>query len=78
MRLRAAAAHSEMFGQQIESVDDGVDESVSSPRAGVIGDVGPDLVEVLFGQGGQPIAHLGFLGASDATAGLDAFGESPT
>ena len=44
-----------MFRQQIKSVDDVVNESVSGCRAGVLGDIGPDLVEITLGERGQPI-----------------------
>ena len=53
--LRPLAAHAGMFRQQIKSVDDVVNESVSGCRAGVLGDIGPDLVEITLGERGQPI-----------------------
>jgi hypothetical protein len=56
--LRSEATHPRLFGQQAESVDDGVDESVHSGGAGGLGDVGPDLLEVLLRKSGQPIRHL--------------------
>ena len=49
--LRTCTAHPRLYGQQIESVDDVVKESVSGGRAGSLGDVGPDLLEVLLGKG---------------------------
>jgi hypothetical protein len=39
---RSTATHPRLFGQQLESVDDGVNESVCGRWAGVLGDVGPD------------------------------------
>ena len=44
--LWACTAHPRLFGQQIKSADDVVNEPVSCCRAGVLGDVGPDFVEV--------------------------------
>ena len=76
--LRPQATHPGLFGEQIESLDDGVNESVGGGGAGVLGDVGPDLLEVLLGESGQPIGHLRLLGASRATARLDPLGELPT
>jgi hypothetical protein len=40
-----------LFDEQLESIEDGVNESIGRRGAGIIGDVGPDLLEVLFGQG---------------------------
>jgi hypothetical protein len=75
--LRTCTTHPRLFGQQIEAVDDVVNESVGGGRACFLGDVGPDLVEVLLGETGQPIRHLRLLGASCATARLDPLGELP-
>ena len=76
--LRTRTAHLRLFGQQLESVDDVVNESVRGCETGVLGDIRPDFVEVLLGKGGQPIRHLRLLGASRATAGLDLLGELST
>jgi hypothetical protein len=76
-QLRSKATHPRLFGQQFESVDDGIDESIRSGRAGVLGDVGPDLVEVPLGESGQPIGYLRLLGARRTTARLDSLGELP-
>ena len=67
-----------LLGQQFKPVDDRVNESVGSGGAGVLGDVRPDLLEVLLGKSGQPIRHLRLLGASRTTARLDPLGELPT
>jgi hypothetical protein len=48
--LRTCTAHPRLFGQQIESVDDVVDQSVGGCRTGLLSDLGPGLVEVQFGQ----------------------------
>jgi hypothetical protein len=64
-----------LFGRWIESVDDVVDESVGGCRSGVLGDVGPDFVEVPFGERRQPIGCLRLLGASRTTARFDPLGE---
>lgn len=50
--LRSQASDGRLVGEEIESVDDRVDQTVSRRRAGVFGDVEPDPLEVLFGQGG--------------------------
>ena len=76
--LRTSAAHPRMFSQPLESVDDRVDELIGGGGAGVLGDVGPDLIEVLLGQSGQPIGQLRLLGAGRATARLDPLGQLPT
>jgi hypothetical protein len=57
-KLRPEATHPRLFGQQLESVDDGVDESVGGCGTGILGDVGPDFLEVPLGKSGQPIPHL--------------------
>jgi hypothetical protein len=56
----------------------GINESVGSCGAGVLGDVGRDFVEVLLGEHGQPIRHLRLLGARRTTARLDPLGQLPT
>jgi hypothetical protein len=62
--LWTCTAHPRLFGQQIKSSDDVVNESVSGGRAAVLDDLVPDFVEVLLGERGQPIRHLRLLGAS--------------
>src|SRR5712692_8444037 len=47
--LRTSTTHPRLLHQQIESVDDGVNESVGGCGAGVLSDVGPDLLEVPLG-----------------------------
>jgi hypothetical protein len=47
--LRTETSHPGLFRQKVEAVDDIVDEPVSGSRARVLGDVQPNLVEVLFG-----------------------------
>ena len=59
--LRPKATHPRLFGQQFDALDNGVDESVRGCRAGVLGDVGPDLVEVLLSESGQPIGIYDFV-----------------
>jgi len=71
------ATHPRLFGQQFKSIDDGVNESVGGCGAGVLGDVGPDVLEVPLGQSGEPIEHLRLLGASHTTARFDPIGELP-
>jgi hypothetical protein len=66
--LRTCTAHPRLFGQQIESVDDVVDEPVGRCRSSVFGDVGPDFVEVLLGERRWPIGHLRLLAACRTTA----------
>ena len=56
----------------------GVNESIGRGGAGILGDVEPNLLEVLLGKAGQPIRHLRLLGASCATARLDLLGELAT
>ena len=52
--LRTSTTHPRLLHQEIESVDDGVNQSVGGCGAGVLGDVGPDLLEVPLGQSGEP------------------------
>jgi len=47
--LRTETSHPGLFRQEVEAVDDIVDEPVGGSRARVLGDVQPNLVEVLFG-----------------------------
>ena len=47
--LRTETSHSRLFHQEVEAVDEIVDEPVGGSRARVLGDVQPNLVEVLFG-----------------------------
>jgi hypothetical protein len=54
-----------------------VNESIGCRGVGVLGNVGPDLIEVPLGERGQPIGHLRLLGANRTTARLDSFGELP-
>lgn len=75
--LRSETTHPRLLGQQFESFDDGVNQSVGRIRASVLGDVGPDLLEVPLGQSGEPIRHLRLLDASRPTARLDPLGELP-
>jgi hypothetical protein len=75
--LRPEAAHPGLFDQPFEAVNYRVDESIRGGGAGVLGDVGLDLLEVLLGKGGQPIGHLRLFGASRTTARLDPFGKLP-
>src|SRR6266851_176817 len=42
--LRTSTTHPRLLHQQIESVDDGVNESVGGCGAGVLSDVGPDQI----------------------------------
>jgi hypothetical protein len=77
-RLRSEVTDARLLGQRLESVDNRINESVRRRGAGVLGDVGPDLVEVPLGKSGQPIWHLRLLVASRATARLDPLGELPT
>lgn len=48
--LRPQATHPELFGQRLESINDGVNEPVGGLGAGVLGDVGPDFVEIPLGE----------------------------
>lgn len=56
--LRTETSHHGLFRQEVEAVDEVVDEPVSGSRARVLGDVQPNLVEVLFGARREPIRHL--------------------
>ncbi len=51
-KLRPEPTHPRLLGQQFESLDDGVHESISGCGAGVLGDKGPDLGEILLGESG--------------------------
>ena len=73
--LRSKATHPRLLGHQIESVDDRVNESVGGGGAGVLGEVGSDLLEVPLGERGQPIGHLRLLGSSRTPARLDPLSE---
>ena len=73
--LRTTTTHPRLLYQEIESVDDGVNESVGGCGAAVLSDVGPDLLEVLLGQSGEPIGHLRLLGARRTTTRFDPLGE---
>ena len=46
--LRTETSHPGLFRQEVEAVDEIVDEPVSGGRARVLGDVQPNVVEVLF------------------------------
>src|SRR5581483_8651431 len=76
--VNAPCAWSLTTRRKSESLSDSVNESVSRRRAGVLCDIGPDLLEVLLGKGGQPIRHLQLLRARRSTARLNLFGELPT
>ena len=56
--FRTVATHARMVSQELESLDDFIDEAVSSCGAGVLCDVGVDLVEVPLGESGQLIGYL--------------------
>jgi hypothetical protein len=76
--LRPEATDPRLIGQQFEPLDDRVNESIGSRGAGILGDVGSDLLEVLLSKSGQPIGHLRLLGASRTTARLDPLRELST
>lgn len=76
-RLWPVATHTRLFDEQLESLKDGVNKAIGSGGTGILGDIGPDLLEVLLGKAGQPIRHLRLLGASCPTARLNPFGELP-
>jgi hypothetical protein len=76
-KLRSKATHARLVDEQLESIEDRVNESIGSRGAGILGDVGPDLGEVLLGKRGQPIRHLRLLDPSRATARLDSLCELP-
>jgi hypothetical protein len=44
--LGPVATHARLFGQELESIEEGVNESIGGRGAGVLGNVGPDLGEV--------------------------------
>lgn len=48
--LGPIATHARLFDEQVESIEDGVNESIGGCGAGILGDVGPDLLEVLLGR----------------------------
>jgi hypothetical protein len=48
--LGPIAAHARLFGQEFESIEDGINESIGRRGAGVLGNVGPDPGEVRLGQ----------------------------
>jgi hypothetical protein len=50
--LWPVATHARLFDEQLESIEDGVNESVGGRRAGILGNVGPDLFEVALGERG--------------------------
>ena len=76
--LRPTATDAGLVAEQLESVEERVDEPIGGRRGRLLGNVEPDLVEVLLGKGRQPIAHLRFLGARRTTARLDPIGELPS
>ena len=59
--LRPVPADAGLFAKQLESIKDGVNESIGNRGTGILGNVGPDLLEVLLGKSRQPIVHYGFL-----------------
>jgi hypothetical protein len=76
--LRAETTDPRLFHQEFKPLDDGVNEAIGGGGAGVLGNIGPDRVEVLLDERGQPIWHLRLLGASRTTARLDPLGQLPT
>jgi hypothetical protein len=48
--LGPVATHARLFGQELESIEDGVNESIGSHGAGVLGNVQPDLGEIRLGE----------------------------
>ena len=48
-KLGPMATHARLFDEQLVSIEDGVNESIGGHGAGILGDVGPDLFEVLLG-----------------------------
>lgn len=48
--LGSRTSHRRLVHEQIEPDDDGVDEPVGRRRTGILGDVEPDLLEVLLGE----------------------------
>jgi hypothetical protein len=59
--LGAAASHLGLLGEEVESADDDLDDSVGPFRPSVGSDMQPELEEILLGQLRQPIAHQRFL-----------------
>ena len=51
--LRPDATPARLLGLSFEAVDDRVYESVRSGWAGIVGDAGPDLVEIALGERGR-------------------------
>jgi hypothetical protein len=76
--LWSETTHPRLLGQQFKSFDDGVNQSVGGVGACVLGDVRPDVLEVLLSKSRQPIGHLRLFGARRTTARLDPLGELPT
>jgi hypothetical protein len=74
--LEPMATRARLFDEQFESIKDGVCESIGGGGAGILGNVGPDLLEVLPGQTADTTSMT--LGASRTTARLDPLGELPT
>src|SRR5688572_2851706 len=70
--------HARLVDEQLESTEDGVNESIRGRGAGILGDVGPDLLDVPLGKRGEPIGHLRFLGAGRTSTRLDPLGELST
>ncbi len=56
--LRTEASHPGLFRHEVEAVDNVVDEPVSGSRACFLGNIQPDLVEVLLGQRREAIRYL--------------------
>lgn len=59
--LRPIATHARLFDEQLESIEDGIDESIGGFEAGIFRDVGPDVFKVLLGKRGKPIGYYDFL-----------------
>ena len=76
--LWPVATHARLFDEQLEPIEDGISESIGGHGAGILGDVGPDFIEIPLGERGQPIGHLLLLGAACPTARLDPLGELST
>jgi hypothetical protein len=76
--LWPVATHARLFDEQLESIEDGVNQSIGHRGASILGDVGPDFIEVPLRERGQPIGHLLLLGAACPTARLDPLGELST
>jgi hypothetical protein len=50
--LRPIATHAGLFDEQLESIEEGIDQSIGCFEAGIFRDVGPDVVQVLLGKRG--------------------------